>query len=58
MGWLEHSIMSRSGVAKGKVTKSYSMTEADQGKYHYVYGPYAKPVLKVDPGARDLRRDA
>lgn len=51
MGWLEHSIMARRGVAKGKVNKTYSMTEADQGKYHYVYGPYAKPVLSVDPGA-------
>ena len=27
------------------------ITEADQGKYHYVYGPYVKPVLHVDPGA-------
>ena len=25
--------------------------EADQGKYHYVYGPYAEPILRVDPGA-------
>lgn len=52
MSWLEHSIMTRNGVAKGKVSKIYSMTEADQGKYHYVYGPYAAPVLTVDPGAQ------
>jgi amidase len=39
------------GIAKGKVNKVYSMTEADQGEYHYVYGPCAAPVLRVDPGA-------
>ena len=44
--------MTRNGVAKGKVSKIYNMTEADQGKYHYVYGPYAAPVLTVDPGAQ------
>jgi amidase len=51
MSWLETSIMARKGIAKGKPSKSYTITEADQGKYHYVYGPYAKPVLAVDPGA-------
>ena len=51
MSWFETSIMARKGVAKGKVGKVYAMTEADQGKYHYVYGPYATPVLRVDPGA-------
>ncbi len=51
MSWFETSIMARKGVAKGKVNKVYAMTEADQGKYHYVYGPYAEPVLRVDPGA-------
>jgi acetamidase/formamidase len=43
--------MTRRGLAKGKPGKTYSITEQSQGKYHYVYGPYAKPVLKVDPGA-------
>jgi len=51
MSWLESSIMTRRGLAKGKPGKTYSITEQSQGKYHYVYGPYAKPVLKVDPGA-------
>jgi amidase len=51
MSWLETSIMARNGVAKGIAGQSYTITEADQGKYHYVYGPFAEPVLTVDPGA-------
>jgi acetamidase/formamidase len=51
MSWLENSIMTRRGVAKGKPGQSYSITEESQGKYHYVYGPFVDPVLKVDPGA-------
>jgi len=51
MSWLENSIMARKGLANGKPGQSYSLTEQDQGKYHYVYGPFAAPILKVDPGA-------
>jgi amidase len=51
MSWLETSIMARKGVARGRAGREYAITEADQGAYHYVYGPYAKPVLTVDPGA-------
>ncbi len=51
MSWLETSIMARRGLAKGKPGKTYAITEESQGKYHYVYGPFAKPVLKVDPGS-------
>ncbi len=51
MSWLETSIMARRGIAKGKAGKTYSITEESQGQYHYVYGPFAKPVLKVDPGS-------
>lgn len=51
MSWLETSIMARKGVAHGKAGREHMITEADQGAYHYVYGPYAKPVLTVDPGA-------
>ncbi|NPD65991.1 acetamidase [Lichenicola cladoniae] len=51
MSWFGNSIMARKGVAGGQVTSEHSMTEADQGKYHYVYGPYATPVLQVEPGA-------
>jgi amidase len=51
MSWLETSIMARKGVASGKPGREHAITEATQGKYHYVYGPYASPVLTVDPGA-------
>jgi amidase len=51
MSWFEQSIMSRKGVAKGRPGKSYSLTIADQGTFHYVYGPYADPVIEVEPGA-------
>ena len=51
MSWLQNSIMAERGIANGKVNSVHRMTEADQGKYHYVYGPYVDPVLRVDPGA-------
>jgi acetamidase/formamidase len=51
MSWIETSIMARMGVAHGKETGRFSITEADQGKYHYVYGPYVEPKLRVKPGA-------
>jgi hypothetical protein len=28
----------------------YSLGIADQGAFHYVYGPYASPVLRIRPG--------
>ena len=51
MSWLETSIMARRGVAGGKAGAAHRLGEAEQGTYHYVYGPYASPVLKVKPGA-------
>ncbi len=51
MTWTDHSIMARRGVAKGEPGAQHSITEASQGRYHYVYGPYATPVLHVEPGA-------
>lgn len=51
MTWLKKSIMNREGVAKGEPGATHSITVEDQGKFHYVYGPYADPVLEVDPGA-------
>lgn len=51
MSWLDQSIMARKGMAKGKPGASYAITEESQGKYHYVYGPYVEPVLRVDPGS-------
>lgn len=50
MSWFDNSIMARNGVAHGKTGRKHDLTEAVQGKYHYVYGPYADPVLRIDPG--------
>ncbi|MCC5966214.1 MAG: acetamidase/formamidase family protein [Natronohydrobacter sp.] len=51
MSWLETSIMARKGVAGGEMRARHAFTIADQGQFHYVYGPYANPVLHVAPGA-------
>ena len=48
--WLSQSYMGRRGVAKGVPGPRHELTEAKQGKYHYVYGPYAEPVLRIAPG--------
>jgi hypothetical protein len=48
--WLKASIMAKRGVAKGQAGKRHELTIAAQGDFHYVYGPYAKPVLTVNPG--------
>lgn len=48
--WLETSYMGRKGVAQGKAGATHQLTAAVQGKYHYVYGPYADPVLQIKPG--------
>jgi acetamidase/formamidase len=42
--------MARKGVAKGKLGKTHQLTEAVQGPCHYVYGPYADPVMRINPG--------
>ena len=48
--WLKTSIMAKRGLAKGEAKKRHELTIAGQGSFHYVYGPYAKPVLTIDPG--------
>ncbi|MGI4802385.1 MAG: acetamidase/formamidase family protein [Janthinobacterium lividum] len=48
--WFSTSIMARRGVAAGKPGREHRITDAEQGKHHFVYGPYAKPVLTVAPG--------
>jgi amidase len=50
MDWLKNSRMARDGVAKGETGRTHRLTEAVQGRYHYVYGPYAEPVLRIEPG--------
>ena len=48
--WLKTSIMAKRGLAKGQAKKRHELTIEGQGSFHYVYGPYAKPVLTIDPG--------
>ena len=43
--WLKNSIMARRAVAKGATGATHSLTIEQQGAFHYVYGPYAKPTL-------------
>ncbi len=42
--------MARRAVAKGATGTTHSLTIEQQGGFHYVYGPYAKPTLSIDPG--------
>lgn len=50
MDWIGTSIMARRGRAAGRDGARHRLTEADQGAFQYVYGPYAAPVLTIDPG--------
>jgi amidase len=50
MSWIDTSYMARRGVARGKGGARHHLTEAKQGRYHYVYGPYAEPVLTIRAG--------
>jgi amidase len=50
MVWPDTSYMARRGLGAGRDGRRHRLTEADQGRYHYVYGPYAEPVLRVEPG--------
>jgi amidase len=48
--WFSTSLMARRGVARGERGETHHLTEARQGRYHYVYGPYADPVMRIKPG--------
>jgi len=50
MTWLEQSYMGRKAVARGKAGTTHLLNKDVQGDYHYVYGPYANPVLTIAPG--------
>jgi amidase len=50
MGWIEGSIMAQRGVGRGAAGTVHHLTEVLQGRYHYVYGAYAQPVLTIRPG--------
>jgi hypothetical protein len=58
MAWQENSIMASKGVARGKRGIRHMITEADQGKYHYVYGPLRQAGPYRRSGRRGLRRNA
>ena len=49
--WLKNSIMAKRAVAKGVAGARHSLTIEQQGNFHYVYGPYAKATLSIDPGS-------
>jgi amidase len=50
MSWLETSHMARRGIAGGKAGAHHRLSEKDQGEFHYVYGPYSAPVMRIEPG--------
>jgi len=50
MSWISTSVMGRKAVAKGKAGARHRLSEKDQGTFHYVYGPYSEPVLRIAPG--------
>ena len=50
MTWMTDSYMARRGVARGQPGKTHHLNKAVQGDYHFVYGPYAKPVMTIKPG--------
>jgi acetamidase/formamidase len=50
MDWIGTSHMARRGVAAGREGARHTLSEAAQGEFHYVYGPYSAPVLRIRPG--------
>ena len=58
--WVAESIMHRKGVGGGSSGVTHELTEEKQGTYLYTIGPYADPVLSIEPGDRVIveTRDA
>ena len=50
MAWIKKSFMGRNAIAQAEPGKKHHLSEADQGEFHYVYGPYADPVMRITPG--------
>lgn len=50
MDWIGTSHMARRGVAAGREGARHTLSETAQGEFHYVYGPYSAPVLRIRPG--------
>ena len=44
------SIMQHRAVSNGVGGKKHHLSLADQGEFEYVYGPYSKPRLVIEPG--------
>ena len=58
--WVADSIMHRKGIGGGASGVTHELTEEKQGTYLYTIGPYADPVLTIEPGDRVIveTRDA
>jgi acetamidase/formamidase len=52
MDWIAGSVMGRKGVGRGRQGAHHTLDAARQGRHHYVYGPYATPVMTIAPGDR------
>lgn len=50
MSWIDGTVMGRKGVSRGATGRTHRLSEEDQGTFHYVYGPYAEPVMRIAPG--------
>lgn len=48
--WISGSIMATRGMARGKPGARHTLPEEGQGKFHFVYGPYVKPRIEIEPG--------
>src|SRR6202158_3115032 len=48
--WLTGSIMAKRGLASGQGGPRHELSIERQGDFHYVYGPYAKPILTINAG--------
>lgn len=48
--WISNSILAARGVAGKETGVTHTLTEAEQGQFHFVYGPYVDPKLEIDPG--------
>ena len=48
--WVADSIMYKRGVGGGSSGVSHSLTEEEQGTFHYMIGPYSDPTLHIKPG--------
>jgi amidase len=51
MSWTGRLDHGSQGRGRRQAGARHSITIADQGRFHYVYGPYVDPVLEVEPGA-------